>query len=145
MGRWTYYSPLWLGVLAVFLINERIRAGVPRWPEWQQWVLVAGVAVAVAVQLQVLLIGVQGAFAQVLPVPVGRSLRGRLAAVVGWLLIAWFVLAAVTTLFGLEAVNLPAMIVGGVALGVLAAAGACYAWGFPAAVRDFADSRSGLD
>ncbi len=138
MGRWTYYSPLWLGVLLMLALNEALRGFVPSWTPEAQWLLVAGVAVAVGVQFQVLMIGAQGAFAQVLPVPRGRSIRGGAAVLGGWLLIAWFVLSAVTCLLGHESVTTAATTLGAVSLAALGGAVAVYVWSLPAAVADFA-------
>ncbi|HPM23412.1 MAG TPA: hypothetical protein PLP66_05865, partial [Phycisphaerae bacterium] len=76
MGRATYYSPLWLGALLVLALNEPLRVGLTL-PDATEWLIVAALAIAAGLQSQVLLVGAQGAFAQVLPVPWGRSVRGR--------------------------------------------------------------------
>ena len=88
MGPWAYYSPLWLGALLVLALNDSLR-GLMVWPEWLEWLAVAGVAVLAGVQAQVLTIGAQGLFAQVLPVPIGKSIRGGPAVLGGTLLIGW--------------------------------------------------------
>ena len=138
MSAWTYYSPLWLGALLVLALNDSLRAALPPMEPWKTWLVVAGVAVAVAVQSQVLMIGAQGAFAQVLPVPVGRSIRGGGAVGSGWLLIGWVVLSAVTVLLGHEAVTRAAIVLGVASLFALGGAGAIYVWSIPAAQPDFA-------
>ncbi len=141
MGRFTYYSPLWLGALLVVLLNDPLRGAVPTWAPWQQWLLVIGVALATGVQCQLLLVGAQGAFAQCLPVPGGRTIRGGLALAAGWLLIGWCVLSGVAVLLGYEAVSTPAAVVGVVSLVSLAGFGIVYFWGLPAAVDDFGGER----
>lgn len=136
MGRWTYYSPLALGILLVLAMNESVRA-LLTWPDWEEWLVVAGVALAAGIQCQVLMTGAQGAFAQVLPVPFGKSIRGSGAALAGWLLIAWVVLSAVTVLLGFEAVTQAAVVVGIASLTALAGAIVVYVWNLPAGVADF--------
>jgi hypothetical protein len=138
MGRWTYYSPLVLGTLLVVAMNESLRAMLTM-PDWAEWLVVVGIAVAVGVQCQILMIGAQGAFAQVLPVPVGKSIRGGAAALAGWLLIVWVVLSAVTVLLGFEAVTQAAVVVGIASLAALASMVVVYVWSLPAAVADFRD------
>ena len=136
MGRWTYYSPLVLGTLLVVAMNESLRATLTL-PDWAEWLIVAGVAAAVGIQCQILMIGAQGAFAQVLPVPFGKSIRGGAATLAGWLLIAWVVLSAVTVLLGFEAVTQAAVVVGILSLAALASMVVVYVWSLPAAVADF--------
>jgi hypothetical protein len=140
MGPWTYYSPLWLGALLVLALNDSLRA-LMIWPEWLEWLAVAGVAILAGVQAQVLMIGAQGLFAQVLPVPIGKSIRGGPAVLAGTLLIGWVLLSAAAVLLGLEEIALPAKSVGVAALVLLAAALAVYVWSLPAAVADFRSGR----
>lgn len=137
MGRATYYSPLWLGALLVLALNEPLRVGLTL-PDATEWLIVAALAIAAGLQSQVLLVGAQGAFAQVLPVPWGRSVRGRSAAMAGWLLIAWVWLSVVTVMLGFETVTQAALVVGVLSLAALAGALIVYIWNIPAAVRDFA-------
>jgi hypothetical protein len=136
MGRWTYYSPLVLGMLLVVAMNESLRAMLTM-PDWQEWLIVVGVAAVVGIQCQILMIGAQGAFAQVLPVPMGRSIRGGAAMLAGWLLIAWVVLSAVTVLLGFEAVTQAAVVVGILSLAALVGMVVVYVWSLPAAITDF--------
>ena len=138
MSRWTYYSPLWLGLLLVLGLNEPVR-GLVTWPDWAEWLLVVGVGLAVGLAGQVLMAGVQGAFAQVLPVPGGRSIRGGPAMTGGWLLIAGMVVTAVAALFGFEA-EVPRWLVltsAGLAAACLLGALVVYVWNLPAADTDF--------
>lgn len=145
MNRWTYYSPLVFGALVVLALNEPLRAGMEGWQSGLQWALITIVAVVFGVQCQVLMVGAQGAFAQVLPVTGGRSIRGGGAVVAGWLLIAWFWLALVAALLLAERVNLAGVVVGGSALAALGGALIVYAWNLPAAVQDFYADRLGRE
>ena len=140
MGRWTYYSPLVLGALLVLALNESLRATLTL-PDWQEWLVVAGFAVAAGVQCQVLMIGGQGAFAQVLPVPGGKSIRGGAAALGGWLLMGWGAFSAVTALLASEAVTQAAIVLGILSVAVLGSAIVVYLWSLPAAVADFGAER----
>ena len=143
MGRWTYYSPLWLGALLVFALNDALRQALPPLEPWAHWLIVVVVAVVVGVQCQVLMVGAQGAFAQVLPVPIGRSIRGRAAVIGGWLLIAWVTLACATVLLGYEEVTLAARVLGGMSVASLAGAIVVYVWNIPAVVADFGEGNGG--
>lgn len=138
MSRWAYYSPLWLGALLVLALNEPLR-GAMNFSDAVEWLIVVGAALTFGIACQVLLTGVQGAFAQVLPVPGGRSLRGGPAMAAGWLLIAWFVLGAATTLFAFEPEVPRWVVVAGLVLtaACLLAALLIYAWNLPAADADF--------
>ncbi len=141
MERWTYYSPLWLGVLLVLALNDALRSALPMMAPWASWVVVAGVAALAGVQCQVLMVGAQGAFAQVLPVPRGRSIRGAAAAGAGWLLIAWVLLSGVTVLLGCEEVTQAAVVLGVLSLVALSGAIVIYVWNIPAAMADFGNER----
>jgi len=138
VSAWTYYSPLLFGALLVVALNDALRATLPPLEPWQTWLIVAGVALAAAIQSQVLMIGTQGAFAQVLPVPLGRSIRGGAAATGGWLLIAWVALSSVAALLGFERVTRAAVVVGVLGVAALVGALVTYIWNIPAAQRDFA-------
>lgn len=137
MGAWSYYSPLWLGALLVLVLNESVQGALPVMSPAGEWTVLAGIAALVGLECQVLMIGAQGAFAQVLPVPVGRSIRGRGAVVAGGLLMTWVVLGGVTVLLGYERVTDAAVVVGVMAVAALAGAIVVYVWELPAAVADF--------
>jgi hypothetical protein len=141
MTRLGYYSPLVLGAGLVLFMNEPLRSGLPKLTNGAQWGFVIAVAVAVALQCQVLLIGAQGAFAQVLPVPGGRSVRGSSAATAGWLLLAWVALTGVAALLATEGVRQAAYGVGIAALAALVGFFLIYIWNLPAAAADFVDER----
>ncbi|MBK9127630.1 MAG: hypothetical protein IPM13_07490 [Phycisphaerales bacterium] len=143
MGRWSYYSPLLIGALLVLSLADQVRQQIAPAGGPLGWLAVWAAAVAFGVHCQVLMVGAQGAFAQVLPVPRGRSIRGSAAAAAGWLLIAWCVLAMATLLLGMEAVTPAAWTVGIAALAALLGAGLVYAWNIPAAVEDFGAERPG--
>ena len=136
MGPWSYYSPLWLAALIVLALNDFIRGALLR-PEWQEWLILAGVAAAAAVQAQLAMFGAQGVFAQVLPVPIGKSIRGGPAVLSGALLLGWVLLSCAAILLGYEEVGLPARMVGVAALAALAGALVVYIWALPTAVADF--------
>jgi hypothetical protein len=141
VGPWAYYSPLWLGALLVLALNDALRASLPPMAPWARWLIVVGAAVLVGLQSQVLMIGAQGAFSQVLPVPRGRSIRGGAAAAGGWLLIAWVVLSAVTVLLAWEGVALGDWVMGVLSLAALGGAIGIYIWNLPTAVTDFKAER----
>lgn len=136
MGRWTYYSPLWLGALLVVALNEPLRAMFTL-PDGLEWLIVAAVALGFGLQCQVLMIGAQGAFAQVLPVPFGKSIRGGAAVAAGWLLVAWFAFSGAAEFFHLQAVTPGAIVAGILSLATLGGALTIYFWNVPAAVADF--------
>jgi hypothetical protein len=144
MGRWTYYSPLGLGVLLVLLLNDSLRASVPTYAPAVQWLIVAAYALGAALAAQVLMIGAQGAFAQVLPVPRGRSIRGGAAVSAGWLFIAWVVLGLTTALLYSEEIGTAALVLGVCDLAALAGALGIYFWNIPAALPDFLAERRTL-
>jgi hypothetical protein len=137
MGLWTYYAPFGLGLLITLVLHETVQAHAPALPEWADWPFVVVVGLVAGLLCQLMMIGVQGAFAQVLPVPIGRSIRGRSAVVGGCLMIGCVALAAVALLLQMEEF-------GGAALGVGVLSGLCavgaiitYVWCWPMAARDF--------
>ncbi len=141
MGRWTYYSPLWLGALLVVALNDELRAALPPWAPWAQWTAVALTALVFGVQCQLLMIGAQGAFAQVLPVPWGKSIRGGAAVVVGTLLIAWNALGLICGSLLRHEVYVAGLVLAGLSLLSLLGAIVTYVWSLPAAVADFGNDK----
>ena len=137
MGYWTYYSPLGIGFALTLVLHESVWANTTNLPEGAHWPLVAGVGIVVGLLCQLLLIGIQGAFAQVLPVPVGRSIRGRGAVIGGLLIIATLALGAVAGLLRSEELSRTAMIIGGLSLAAAVGALIAYIWCWPMAIRDF--------
>lgn len=137
MNAWTYYSPLWGGAIAAGVVYYNILETVP--PTWRYagW---AGCIVA-ALICQLLMIGAQGAFGQVVPVIGGRSIRGSGALLCGSLILAGTGLLLIGGLLTYETVTLGGrfvMVAGGA--GLVTALGT-YFWNIPAAVRDFADEK----
>jgi hypothetical protein len=141
MGRWTYYSPLFIGAILAALLLTTYREFLPALPGWQYWTLLVLVACGAGLACQLLMLGAQGAFAQVLPATRGRSVRGGGAMLAGWLLMLGEVLAIVALLLTVEGVRVAAIIFGSLALLTLLSALATYLWMWPTAVRDFADDR----
>jgi predicted membrane channel-forming protein YqfA (hemolysin III family) len=141
VNRATYYSPLWLGALLILALNESIRARYAFAEPWVQWAGVGFIAVVFGLECQFLMIGAQGAFAQVLPVPRGRSIRGRAAAVAGWLAIGVFVLGDGAAVMKVNGMGSAALVPGLAALVALIAGVVIYVWNLPAAVADFGDDR----
>ncbi|MBW7905720.1 MAG: hypothetical protein LC135_00565 [Phycisphaerae bacterium] len=137
MNRLTYYSPLVLGAALMFVMHETIAAGLPAESLSLKWLWVTLAAVCVGAAVQMMMVGAQGAFAQVLPVPGGRSIRGRGAVVGGMLIIAWLVLAAAAALLYSEGARIAtwttAILSGASGVGALLA----YIWCWPLAVDDF--------
>lgn len=137
MGFWTYYSPLGVGFLLTLALHDTIRAHAPVLPAWAEWPFVIGVAVVVGLLCQLLMIGAQGVFAQVLPVPAGRSIRGRGAVVGGSLLVTCVALGAIAGLLRSEQLGAAALVIGLLSLASGAGAAITYVWCWPVAVRDF--------
>lgn len=140
MGRFTYYAPLWLGtaLAAVMLLTYR---GLLALADWQFWLLLCVGSPLVGLVCQLAMIGVQGAFAQVLPVPGGRSLRGRPAMLAGAALLAALALGSAGALLAIERVGPAAITLGVLALAATFTAIIVYAWNLPTAVRDFTGER----
>ncbi len=137
MGRWTYYSPILIGIIFALLARELLDRAVPREPAWYYWLIVSGAALLFGLQCQILMIGAQGVSAQVLPVPGGRSIRGRAAVGTGWLLLAWFAFVLVGTVLTWEGAGLVATIALCLSLLALLSAVITYIWCWPTALRDF--------
>jgi hypothetical protein len=112
MGRWTYYSPLFIGAVVAALLLTTYRQFLPALSGWQYWTLLIAVACGAGLACQLLMLGAQGAFAQVLPATRGRSVRGSGAMLAGWLLMVGELLAIVTLLLAVEGVRLAAIILG---------------------------------
>lgn len=157
MGRWTYYAPFYLGALVTVIVAWNYRASLPEWMArsygvfWPAsgaaafWPMVIALGLLVGLHLQLGLIGLQGAFAQVLPVPGGRSIRGGGAVLGGVLILAWWVLAGIALLLRLERdMQTSSWIFALAGLAALLAAAGTYAWHWPAAIRDFAEEHIGF-
>jgi len=140
MGPWTYYSPLLIGILITAIGYQSVleHSVVIGWPEGLRWGAVAAVALLRGLALQLAMIGLQGVLAQVVPVPSGRSIRGRAAVLIGVLTLATQALGVVALLvWGQESVVLARYALAApVATGL--AALIAYGWSWPVAARDFA-------
>jgi predicted membrane channel-forming protein YqfA (hemolysin III family) len=137
MSAWTYYAPFWLGTLCPAIVYCFRLTSMPNRPIWAH-LLAPVFFIITGVVLQLGVIGLQGVFAHVLPVPRGRSIRGRVATAVGCLLLSWFVLGGMAMLIGLLSESPILFLVLVVSSGIsLLVAATTYALHIPAAVHDF--------
>lgn len=134
MSAFAYYSPLWIGAL---LCAGVLAADPGRLPQEHRSAAFVLACAVVGVYCQLALVGWQGASARVLPVPGGRSIRGRGAVVTGGLLLLAVASAAAVVLIGFQewpagarAALLTSAVLSASALG-------SYLWCLPTAVRDF--------
>lgn len=141
MSRLTYYSPLIIGLLLPLTLYDHILQAdrVLILPEQVRWLVLAGVCLACGLHAQLAMLACQGIFARVLPVPFGRSLRGREAVLCGWFLLGYLTLAFAAFLLYSDEFARVSWSLLGAALASLLAALIAYIWGWPAAVRDFDD------
>lgn len=137
MGRFTYYSPIFLGIAFALLSRDLYEMAIPPEPAWQHHLIVGMVAASVGLLLQVLLIGAQGAFAQVLPAPGGRSIRGSGAVGGGWLLLLACGLGIASGLLSWEGLSTVGTILATASAAALAGFAVVYVWCWPTAQRDF--------
>lgn len=142
MNAWSYYAPLWLGTLIAALVMSLGWNTLWDRPGWQVALLLLSIAPAVGLICQVQMIGAQGAFAQVLPVPGGRSVRGPGAVLAGVLLLAAVNGGLIGGLFVAEGAATQATWMGIFSGAALVASFVGYAWSLPAAMRDFAEDRT---
>lgn len=141
MGPWTYYSPFAVGILLVLALSDTFRldgAGASGWSSYAWLVLLALSAGVIA---QLLMFGFQGAFAQVLPVPKHKSIRGPSAVRAGYLILVAAVAALVAFLLNAETLITASRAVAILAAATGVAAGLIYIWAIPTAVYDFGDER----
>ena len=141
MSAWTYYSPLWLGLLLAIGLNDTIQQQANVDSAAIGWLIVFVVGIVIGLAGQLLMMGFQGAFAQVLPVPGGRSIRGRASVLGGFLIIAFVALAAAGWVLRSEEFSTASLIAGVASLVALLSAAVVYIWSWPVAVRDF-DARA---
>lgn len=139
MGRFTYYCPAALGAGLTLTLAKTIAEAAPAMLRDSPWVWVGLSALAAGVICQVLMVSAQGVLAQVLPVPGGRSIRGRAAVGGGFLLGSGVLCAPVAALLYSEGFGGAAWIVAGVGLAALLTFTALYIWNLPVARRDFSD------
>lgn len=139
MGRFTYYSPALIGAAITATFAKTLTDSAPAMFRDMPWLWVTIYAVVVGILFQILMVASQGVFAQVLPVPGGRSIRGRAAVAGGTLLDLGIGALAVAAFLHGEGLRLAAMILAIVSGAALIAFGGLYFWSMPLAVRDFAD------
>lgn len=141
MSRFTYYSPVLYGVVLVLVFQRALMTAAETQLHaeemWQKYAALVLAALGAGVIAQLGLVAFQGAFAQVLPVPSGRSIRGTNAARAGWLAIGSLVLVCAWAVLWFQGVGFGAVLAGGGALASLAGAVIIYIWSLPAAVADF--------
>jgi len=138
MGFWAYYSPSWLGFLFALLMHDQIRAAHPTLGTGAFVAVLIGYGVALGAFSQLMLMGLQGVSAQVLPVPRGRSIRGRPATVGGFLVLLFGVTAVVTAVL-FQASAERGTLIAGVVCGLVGVGTLLhYLWNAGTAVQDFA-------
>ncbi len=131
MTWFAYYSPFWIGALIWLSILVAQGHSVFTDPLLLGSVLAAGLA------CQLVMIGVQGAFAQVLPVPVGKSIRGRGAVITGSLILAASVASAASCVIAMDEVTRAAVVIGVIGAALVLCASGAYVWCLPTAASDF--------
>jgi hypothetical protein len=139
VNRFTYYSPFFIGAGLMFIMHETIAAGIPAERLGWKWAYVTAFGLGAGLILQLMMVGTQGAFAQVLPAPRGRSIRGRGAVVCGGLIIAAMALCVIAWLLQTEGVVIGVWIAGGLAAASAAGAVVTYIWCWPTALSDFGE------
>ncbi|MBI5863139.1 MAG: hypothetical protein HZB38_01235 [Planctomycetes bacterium] len=139
MGPWTYYSPFAVGVLLVLALSGTLRASVPHLSDAAAYSYIAAIALGGGIVAQLLMLGIQGARAQVLPVPVGRSIRGRPAVTAGYLILNSALLSIVAFLLGNESLTTASWVLAILAAGSALGAVLIYIWSWPVAAPDFRD------
>jgi len=139
MGRWTYYSPLVLGIALAALMYPSYRAFVPGWSLWAAVPLFVAACVFVGVQCQLVMIGAQGVFVQAWPVPGGRTIRGRGAVMGGACLLLGLAVEAAAGLLASEGLWAAATVLAGTSVASWTGVAIICAWCWPTAVCDFAD------
>jgi len=116
-----------------------VREYLPGEGGFLHWTLFVAVALGMGVLLQLIMVGAQGAFAQVLPVPGGRSIRGGSAVFGGAMLLVALGLGTAGGTLALEAVGRAALVLLVLAGVALVAMLVSYIWAWPVAQRDFAE------
>ncbi len=142
MSRMTYFSPAMIGAAFAAMMLATYWERLPIMNPWLFWLLMVGGCVLAGAMCQLAMVGAQGAFAQVLPMPGGRSIRGGGAVLAGWLLLLSLVLNLAALMLGLESgLGRPTIVAAAAGQVLAVAALATYLWCWPTATRDFADER----
>lgn len=142
MSAFAYYSPFWLGTLLSIAVAAAVYDELPLGFRAElstslQRVLIGAAALLIGGLCQLAMLGIQGATAQVLPLPVGRSIRGRGAASVGILVLIFISVGAVAGMLWAEQLTLAWRVAAGLSLAAGVSAVIGYVWCVPAALRDF--------
>jgi hypothetical protein len=87
MTKWQYWSPLIIGAVIGEIYGLQVFGKSGASPFMAIGVLPFLCALGWAISLQLAMIGAQGLFAAVLPVPFGKSIRGPRCRVVGFLVL----------------------------------------------------------
>lgn len=141
MNQFTYWSPLVFGTLLFALFASANLQDGPAWliassrGAQAAWISVG--ALLAGLHAQIVMFGCQGFFAQCLPVPIGKTIRGSGASAAGLLMLLYFVGALAWTLVGPVLEGLLFVVATGVPIALAAAAMTAYLWSLPTAVRDF--------
>ncbi len=87
MTRLHYYSPGLVGLLIGLILGYETAAKAGLSPFWTYALVPLCVAIDLGLSCQLGMIGFQGLFAGVLPVPIGKSLRGTMCRAIGFLIL----------------------------------------------------------
>ncbi|MBN1510751.1 MAG: hypothetical protein JXB13_01940 [Phycisphaerae bacterium] len=87
MTKWQYWSPLFIGGVVGEIFGLQAFKDVTGNPLIWMGVLPLLVALIGAVQFQLIMFAAQAFFAAVLPVPVGKSIRGTKCRLIGFLML----------------------------------------------------------
>lgn len=145
MSRATYYSPFMLG-FGLGVLVPILQAADGSFSAGHGWLRVAFVplvllnGITTGVNWQLIMIGFQGVFAQVVPAFQGRSIRDAGAVAIGaFILIGMGLLGALSIGFWLLGAALTPFvwILIGISLGSLVTALLIFLWCLPLAVQDF--------
>jgi hypothetical protein len=138
----TYYSPLGIGFVLGFVAVVAQPSSLGVFGPSLALVLLAALLVGVTwgVSFQLVMTGIQGVSAQVVPVPGGRSIRNRHATAIGLLLLAGSACGTITSVWravSYESFAKLAWIIASLGLASFLAALVLYIWCIPNAERDF--------
>lgn len=141
MGPLAYYAPLWLGTLLTAALVAVSHSELAELAPLHRalWLLVY--PVATGLWAQTAMIGAQGVFAQVLPAPGGRSIRGPSAVLAGAFTLVFVSALPAAVFLSVQGQHTPAFWAQCVSGGALVVAGISYFWAWPTADRDFASER----
>ena len=138
MSPRTYYSPLWLDTLLSAVVNVTAFRSRREGSILMFMLIILLSSVGIGLGGQLVMIGSQGLFARALPVPMGRSTRGRVAQVIGGLVLGFDVIGLVAVvLYFLSDSHKPAFLLFAFSGVCLVIALFIYLMNCPGAVHDF--------